>query len=227
MKIFYIIPIISNLFIFIILLFSLLMIILLKIVLFFNKIFNNKSFFNQLFNFVIKAVDSIQKIQKKLVRPFYYSIYINGVYATYIVSEIFIRIPLTYFNINSNVITYLQTCSLLAFFLYFPNEFGLLLSKMLNKLLDSLFFNNSIEFNNINNFINKFFDEVKNAISFLKPRIYVYFLSFIFTLLASIEKISNSNLINFSQWIAIKPVIIESVLTIIVLDAFINEYKKK
>lgn len=70
----------------------------------------------------------------------------------------------------------------------------------------------------------------KKIIILLRPKLWIYLSSIFFTVISSLEKISNSVIITNPFWLQIKPIAFEAVFTMIVVDSFINlfisEYKK-
>ncbi|OKP81761.1 hypothetical protein A3844_25245 [Paenibacillus helianthi] len=59
-----------------------------------------------------------------------------------------------------------------------------------------------------------------NFVNFIRPRLWLFFASFLLVLINSIETIDNKNIINYKVWLDFKPYIYQSVLTVIAFDRF-------
>lgn len=148
-------------------------------------------------------------------------LYINGAIGSYYIIKLSMLIIFSYFNISNYIIQYTSLTITFTIFMYFPVKIGTWINKFLSNMVTKIFFRKSfIEYNDLLNKIEKYIFK-------LKPRAWVYLVSVIFTLLGSIEKIYGSNIINFRFWIDIKSVVMESIFTVIVIDGFVNEIKKK
>jgi len=59
-------------------------------------------------------------------------------------------------------------------------------------------------------------------IKIFKPKLCIYFLATIFTIIATIENITQSNIINVTTWNEIKPYLFEATITFIAFDTFVT-----
>lgn len=59
-----------------------------------------------------------------------------------------------------------------------------------------------------------------NLVNFIRPRLWLFFASFLLVLINSIETIDNREIINYKVWLDFKPYIYQSVLTVIAFDRF-------
>lgn len=99
---------------------------------------------------------------------------------------------------------------------YFPDKVGYYFLKLVEK----------IEGGNRNGFSEGY----RSLIRFLRPKLWLYFIAFVLTIVASVEKIIDLSLINYSIWIENKDYLFEAVVTFLAFDSFISllesEYKK-
>ncbi|MBB6622381.1 hypothetical protein H7E67_02950 [Clostridium gasigenes] len=123
------------------------------------------------------------------------------------------------FNVSKNIVEYLNLTMIITLFTYFPQKFGLWIYYNINKLLKKLSANKS------NIVFEKSIEEIEKCILFLRPKLLVYFISMLFTILNSLEKISGSAIVTMEFWMQIKPIVIESVFTVIVIDRFVNQFR--
>lgn len=146
-------------------------------------------------------------------------LFLNGITFTYNIIKIIPTILLSFINDRENIVTYLSLTATLTIVAYFPKNTGLWIYNMLDKWLNK-FINNKDA-----NIYNYFLTETDVIILFLRPKVLVYFISILFTVLNSLEKISGKDFITLHSWTSIKPTVIEAVFTVIVIDRFINQYK--
>jgi hypothetical protein len=91
---------------------------------------------------------------------------------------------------------------------YFPEKFGYYLLKVFEK----------IEGDNRN----VFSEGYKRVIRFLRPKLWLYCIAFALTVVASVEKIMDVSLVNYSIWVENKDYIFEAVVTFLAFDSFIS-----
>lgn len=73
----------------------------------------------------------------------------------------------------------------------------------------------------------KFFKYYPSVIKFLRFDLWIYLLSFLLVMISSIETFANKSLITLNVWIQFKPVILQSVVTVITLDRFIKPMRQE
>ncbi len=81
--------------------------------------------------------------------------------------------------------------------------------------------------NNKDTFLQDLIDSQQRIIRLFNPKIIVYGVSVILTIINSLEKIGKITLINNVEWIKIQPIIFESVVTLIVVDRLMNQIMKE
>lgn len=91
-------------------------------------------------------------------------------------------------------------------------------SKIIFKIINLLSCITKLNLNNLSDID----QQLKNSSSKFKPKLFIYFISILITVFTTIEKLSDSPIISLKYWLQIKPVIFESVITMIVIDRFMN-----
>lgn len=130
---------------------------------------------------------------------------------------------LSIFKVDAKISAYISLTLTLCIMAYLPQKSGLLIFKIVNGIFSKVFKITRInEFEKIMTFHNY-------VITMLSPKLWIYFISIFITVLNSLEKIMNTQLISIALWVDIRQVVVESVLTMIVIDRFlkmlISEYK--
>ena len=130
------------------------------------------------------------------------------------------------FLLNDKISSYLTLTIILTAVAYSPDKLGFFIYQFLTNNINRLAKKKKvkIEASQIE------LDRLKGIILFLRPKLWIYLMSIFITLINSMEKISSSRIIINQFWMQIKPIAFESVITMIVIDRFINlfrvEYKK-
>lgn len=195
-----------------------------------SKKINNKVTFRfdmclLLLKMIYKPYILLNKLRKKLkIRidmDLIYSIiltivtFLATIRALYNLVYIFMKtIPIKITNANE-VYSYLSLTIVLTMVAYFPDKTGLVIQNILNRLLAKITRNKISD----NPYISR------NIIILLRPKLWVYMVSIFITIISSLEKISNTIIFTNGLWIQIKPIITESVVSLIVIDRFINLFK--
>ncbi len=131
---------------------------------------------------------------------------------------IYVMLNLIFGIPKHHLYAYISLSIILIAVSYFPDKSGLWMQHVWVKLF-KLFRKKDLSKNYENSI-----EQSKKFIILLRPKLWVYFVSIIITIMSSIEKISGAILISDDMWIQIKPVIFESVLTLIVIDRFIKAF---
>lgn len=126
-----------------------------------------------------------------------------------IIYSIFLKLY-SLFALSENCNNYLAITTTLLFLAYIPEKVGYYLLKVLEKSTSA------------NYLLSQRYQPV---IRYLRIRLWIYFISFVLILISSIETFQGTNFIELIEWIHLKPVIVQSVLTLITLDRFINLLK--
>lgn len=128
------------------------------------------------------------------------------------------------YNLDKDVNSYISLTLVLIGISYFPDKIVLFLQIVTNKFVNKFSVPLSKE-------IAKQSKEelilYKKLIICLRPKLWMYFISIGFTVLNSLEKISKVQILNYSLWLQIKPVVIEAVFTMLVVDRFVNIFKNE
>lgn len=107
--------------------------------------------------------------------------------------------------ISKEVTTFLSLFGVLSIGVYFPEKLGYLLLKILYLVTERNF--------------HKLYPPFVKSLRF---KLWVYLFAFLISIISSIETIGGSNIINLPIWLSIKPYIIQSVVTFIAFDRFLN-----
>jgi hypothetical protein len=121
------------------------------------------------------------------------------------------------FSSNTNICSYIALTFTLILLSYFPDKMSLWSYYVCNYLISKLIKKDSLRLA-----ITLDTESRKDIILFMNPRVWIYFISIFITAIDSIEKISNSIILNNTFWIQIKPSIFNAVVTTIVVDRFIK-----
>lgn len=138
-------------------------------------------------------------------------------------SLIYISISLMFlkFNLQKEVNSYLSLTLLLILVAYFPDKTGYWFQTGIIKIVNKAMKKEMGK---------DYFKEINTSIKiiiFLRPKLWVYSISIFITVLNSLESISNKVVYSSPLWLQIKPIIFESVITMIVVDRFINLFKSE
>lgn len=144
---------------------------------------------------------------------------ILGISLSYLTIKIIITLILYPFRLNNNLVEYLTLTLALTLLSYFPDKFTFWFYNILNKLFGKL------RHKDITMTYEQSFEKPDKLILILQPKLWMYLISIVFTLLNSFEKISGTILIEYQPWIKIKPIIFESVFTMLIIDRFVKQVK--
>ncbi|BCZ46957.1 hypothetical protein psyc5s11_30240 [Clostridium gelidum] len=129
-------------------------------------------------------------------------------------------------NLGENACNYLSLTVFLMCIAYYPEKVVLMIQSCTLKIFRITL----IKMSELIDDVNKSIIIYKKAVILLRPKLWMYFISIFMTVLNSLEKISGMKILNYSLWLQIKPIVIEAVFTMIVIDRFVNlfksEYKK-
>lgn len=117
------------------------------------------------------------------------------------------------FNLGKNVDSYLSLTCILCLIAYVPDKVLFLYNKI------------ELKFKKDEHFIKS--KKLKQIMSITKSKLVLYGISIFITVINSIEKIGGKPIIDFDLWLQYKPVVFESVLTVIVIDRFIETLMKR
>ncbi|BCZ49310.1 hypothetical protein psyc5s11_53770 [Clostridium gelidum] len=122
------------------------------------------------------------------------------------------------FNLNADACAYLSLTLLLTAISYYPEKIFLSVLVGANRVFSKIRpkKNNTIKL--------AFYRKI---VILMRPKLWVYLISVFITIINSIERISNIEILSNQLWLQIKPVVIEAVLTMIVIDRFINLLKNE
>ncbi|MGG7212084.1 hypothetical protein ACQPUY_00550 [Clostridium nigeriense] len=181
-------------------------------------------------NNIIKMIEKIYKRNKifskvRLVLMVMSTIviFIISINLVYDAIHILSILLLSIFNSDAKISAYISLTLTLCIMAYLPQKSGLLIFKIVDGIFSKVFKRTRVnEFEKIMTFHN-------NVIITLSPKLWIYLISIFITVLNSLEKITNTQLVSIPIWVDIRLVVVESVLTMIVIDRFlkmlISEYK--
>lgn len=189
-----------------------------------------------LLKLVYKSLDSIYNLFYRLRHKikvdtnllcsliFTITIFLQSIKLLYSIVYIFISVIFIKITLVKDAYAYFTLTIVLTIVAYFPDKVGLWVEISMNR------FFKKISKKKIEGIPNKELDVSKSIIILLRPKLWVYFVSILFTIISSFEKISNKTIFSNHLWIQIKPIAFEAVISFIVIDRFVNlfknEYKK-
>lgn len=173
----------------------------------------------------LKIINILEKISYILLilQNFLFSFmsilaFVCGMSLSYYAFKLVITLVLVSTNVDINIIKYLALTMTLVGAAYFPSNIGFWVFDCFNKISDKLF---KLKHNQHS------IAEDKKIILFLRPRLWVYFISILITIFNSFEKVSSSTIISLQIWLQLKPIAIESVFSLIVIDRFLSQFKNE
>lgn len=167
-----------------------------------------------------KKISSVSIIIKKLV-TYLTSIgsMILGIDLSYTLIKLIITVISYQLGPNEKLVEYLTLTLTLTLLSYFPDKLTFWFSRSISKLINKGW----------SNYITMSFEQElgksEKLILILQPKLWMYFISIVFTLLNSLEVISGTSFIEIKAWIEIKPIIFESVFTMLIIDSFVAQAK--
>lgn len=158
----------------------------------------------QFIDSIIKIVVSILALVLLL---FFLYMMANLFLASVFIVFIFFKYAFSKLLSVSTLSNYLSlTCTLLLF-TYIPEKIGYWILCLLEKVKPS-----DIDFS----------DRYLTIVKALRLKILIYFVSFLLVLLSSMETFYGKTIIRYDLWVQFKPVILQSVVTVITFDRFLN-----
>lgn len=141
----------------------------------------------------------------------------------YQVIRFFINIVISGVNFSDDICSYLSLTLLLVCIAYYPEKIVFIIQNGVNRIG-----NRKPSKLCLSKEVNKYNDDLevyKKFVIFLRPKLWMYLISIFITIFNSLEKISSTPILNYPLWLQIKPIVFESVFSMIVIDTFINLFK--